>query len=126
MAAAPARAAPRGRRGDATPYGGWIGNGSLVSGHFTGHFLSALSFTAASTGDAEIAATLAEEQAILLKDDETPSWAAIRVKIKGSTWLQRASMRPVLVTIPRRPSSAGLQLSSRPKTSEIGRDLAEI
>ena len=42
------------------------------------------------------------------------------VKIKGSTWLQRASMRPVLV--PRRASSVGLQLPFRPRTSKIGRD----
>jgi hypothetical protein len=35
----------------AIPYGGWIGNGSLVAGHFTGHYLSALAFTTAGTGD---------------------------------------------------------------------------
>jgi len=43
--------------GSAVPYGGWISNGSLVAGHFTGHFISALSFTVAS-GDATVNATL--------------------------------------------------------------------
>lgn len=40
----------------AVPYGGWIGNGSLVAGHFTGHYLSALAFTTAATGDTAISA----------------------------------------------------------------------
>ena len=43
----------------ATPYGGWIspvGHDELVNGHFTGHFLSALAFTAASTDDPAIIA----------------------------------------------------------------------
>ena len=43
----------------AAPYGGWIapvGRMELVNGHFTGHFLSALAFTAASTGDSAILA----------------------------------------------------------------------
>jgi hypothetical protein len=43
----------------ATPYGGWIapvGRMELVNGHFTGHFLSALAFTSAATGDPAIMA----------------------------------------------------------------------
>ena len=42
--------------GNATPYGGWIKNGSLVAGHFTGHYLSALAFTSAATADPDIVA----------------------------------------------------------------------
>ena len=41
------------------PYGGWetpVGHDELVNGHFTGHFLSALAFTAASTDDPVILA----------------------------------------------------------------------
>lgn len=41
----------------AEPYGGWIspvGRDELVNGHFTGHFLSALAFTAAATDDPAI------------------------------------------------------------------------
>ena len=43
----------------ASPYGGWIapvGRMELVNGHFTGHFLSALAFTAAATDDPAIVA----------------------------------------------------------------------
>ena len=43
----------------AEPYGGWLsptGHVELVNGHFTGHFLSALAFTAASTDDPAIIA----------------------------------------------------------------------
>jgi DUF1680 family protein len=40
----------------ATPYGGWIAKGSLVAGHFTGHFLSATAFTVAATGDPNVVA----------------------------------------------------------------------
>ena len=47
------------QHGGAEPYGGWIspvGHDELVNGHFTGHYLSALAFTAASTGGAAILA----------------------------------------------------------------------
>ena len=47
-------------------------------------------------------------------------------EINPSTWLQCAPIRPLSTTIPRRASSVGLQLPFRPKTSEIGRDTAEI
>jgi DUF1680 family protein len=43
----------------AQPYGGWlapVGRVEMVNGHFTGHFLSALAFTAASTDDPAIIA----------------------------------------------------------------------
>ena len=53
-------------------------------------------------------------------------FAMDRGEINPSTWLQRASTRPISSMNPRRASRVGLQLSSRPKTSGIGRDLAEI
>eukprot|EP01043_Picozoa_sp_COSAG02_P047521 COSAG02_NODE_4564_length_5212_cov_1.952297_5_plen_383_part_00 len=47
------------QKAGAAPYGGWIepvGRMELVNGHFTGHFLSAMAFTAASTDDPAILA----------------------------------------------------------------------
>ena len=47
-------------------------------------------------------------------------------EINPSTWLQRASTRPVSSMNPRRASRVDLQLSPRPRMSRIGRDAAEI
>jgi hypothetical protein len=56
--------------GAVLPYGGWIANGSLVAGHFTGHFLSATAFTTGATGDPAIAAKSAYLVAELAKCQE--------------------------------------------------------
>ena len=69
---------------------------------------------------AERKATKAAKPALDLGKPKKVLEAIDRVEIKGSTWLQRASIRPLLTTIPRRASSVGLQLPSRPRTSKIG------
>ena len=79
-------------------------------------------------GTAEEVANFAHQKALRAAEDIQKTRDAVNAsgEINPSTWLQCAPIRPLSTTIPRRASSVGLQLPFRPKTSEIGRDTAEI